>query len=128
MAKRLAETPYVNMLTDKRLESNTPQNNIQVFYRIWTMMNKPVGIQNWELSFMIGEGSEPKDKYLSIAEITHYQLPGNDRRAVGILRKIASSLGGNAIVDVRKSPALDKAFLPAKILGYRYEAEVVRLE
>lgn len=125
---KIAGTPYVKNLTAKTFLPRTPVENIQVFYKTWNALTEPNAIVNWKSHFQIAEGSDPKLKYEALAEVTHYQSAPDDAKAVFFLKQLAASQGGDALVDVWKSPAIDSIRLPAKIIGYRYKAIIVRFK
>lgn len=126
MEKRLAETPYIKKLTENSYTARTNEKDIQIFGMNWNALTVPNAATDWQHHFQVVEGSKPTRKYVSIADLTQYQLTSDDASGVAVLKNIAASLGGDALVDVWKSPALEGLALPSRILGYRYQATVVR--
>jgi hypothetical protein len=126
MEKRLAETPYIKTLTSTTYTPRTKAEDIQIFGKTWNALTAPNAITDWQNHFQVVEGSKLSRKYIAVAEITHYQRTLDDAAAVRYLKTVSASHGGDALIDVWKSPALEGLALPSNILGYRYLATVVR--
>ena len=125
---KVSGSPYIKPLSKSNYLPRTLEKDIEVYYKTWNFLTEPSAIINWEAHFKISEGSHPKGKYQSLAEVTHYQKTRNDNDAVSFLRSIAAKQGGDAVIDVWRSPAIDSISLPANILGYRYHGVIIRYE
>lgn len=124
--QKLATTPHIKKLSTTAHPVRRQESEIEVFYKSWNALTAPNAIVNWESHFQVGKESSTSRQYEKLAEITHFQKERDDAKAMAFLRKLAADEGGDAIIDVWKSPAIDKISLPAKIFGYRYQGVAVK--
>ncbi len=126
--EKIEQTPHIVRLSEVMTEPRVDLSDIEVFYKSWHAMTEPKNIVNWKDHFQISEGTDPVRKYAKLADVTHYQYVKNDLVALVFLKSVAADQGGDALIDVWRSPAIDKLTMPANVLGYRYQGTVIRYE
>lgn len=123
---KLAGSPYVTRYSRAQDARHADPSDIEVHYKVWGTLSRPDALEHWQFHFKIGEGSEPTRRYVRVASVVHYTRARNDSEGVDVLKAVAAKEGGDAIMNVWRSPAIDAITLPANVLGYRYHADVVR--
>lgn len=125
-AQRVGAAPDVESLTKQVYAMSSEPSEVEIYYVSWNLLTTPDLVEDWEYHYKIGEASKPKYSYTRIAKLTYYAGMRDDASALSVLRECASKLGGDAIIDVFRNPAIETTSTPARILGYRYFATVVK--
>jgi hypothetical protein len=125
-AQRVGAAPDVESLTKQVYAMSSEPSQIEIYYISWNPLTTPDLVEDWEYHYKIGEASKPTYSYIRIAKLTYYAAMRDDASALKVLRESASNLGGDAIIDVFRNPAVQTVSTPARILGYRYFATVVK--
>lgn len=118
--------PKIERLVKDRLPSRTAAENIEAYYFWWNPLQRPDAIKDWKEIFIMGESSAPAWAYTSIANIDIAQIAKDDATAMRVLRPLASDLGGDALIDLRRRPMIDRSRFGNRIMGFQYSATVVR--
>ena len=121
----IRDSPKIELLVGKNPGSRTAAENIGAYYHSWTL-TRPDAVKNRKELFVMGEPSAPEWRYDLIASLEIAQRTRDDVRAMATLRSLASDLGGDALIDLRRAPMIDRPQFGAKILGFKYLAIVVR--
>ena len=100
----ITKTPKIEMLGEKHARTNTDE--IEFYYFKYNILNSPDAIVNWKYHYVIKSGSSPEYDYSKIAKISFAQKERNDSKAFNEYKKIASSLGGDAVVDIFRKPII----------------------
>lgn len=122
----LRASPNIELLVKDKPAPRTTADSIEAYYFRWNPLTRPDAVQNWKEIFVMGESSSPAWTYSSIARIQVAQRKRDDISAMKSLRSLASDLGGDALIDLRREPMIDNPKMGARILGFRYLATVVR--
>jgi hypothetical protein len=125
IVQRIEKSPHVTQLSRVNYAKRTEPSDIQVFHYVFDMMNRPDRIQDWQYHYVTGQGSDPEWKFARLAEVEIYLPDRLDDRAIPQFRQIASSMGGDAVVNVHRKPLRSEKF-PAPIDAYLYYGVVVR--
>ncbi|WP_116810480.1 hypothetical protein [Steroidobacter cummioxidans] len=125
-AQRVGAAPDVESLTKQVYATSSQPSEIEIYYVSWNPLTTPDLVKDWEYHYKISEASKPGYPYTRIAKLTYYAETRDDVSALSVLRESASKLGGDAIIDVFRNPAIETVSTPARILGYRYFATVVK--
>ncbi|MGX8882474.1 hypothetical protein ACWWD9_04595 [Methylovorus sp. SPW-M1] len=124
--QKVAGSPFIKRYPNNNYSVRTPSESIEVYYKTWNALNRPEAIRDWKMHFQIAEGSDPKKRYIEIGEITYYQKDLDDKKAIDFLKNAASQEGGDAIADAWRRPVIDQVLSPSRIVGYRFNALIIR--
>jgi hypothetical protein len=122
----LRDSPKIELLAKDKPASRTAAESIEAYYFWWNPLTRPDAVKNWKEIYVMGESSSPAWPYTRIASVEIAQRARDDTTAMKTLRSLASDLGGDALIDLRRDPMIDKPQFGARILGFRYLATVVR--
>jgi hypothetical protein len=122
----LRDSPKIDLLVKEKPALRTAAENIEAYYFLWNPFTRPDAVENWKEIFVMGESSSPAWTYTAIAKVVVAQRRRDDISAMKILRSLASDMGGDALIDLRRDPMIDNPKFGSRILGYRYLATVVR--
>lgn len=122
----LRAPPKIELLVKEKPGSRTSAESIEGYYYWWNPLTRPDAVKNWKEIFVMGEASSPAWPYTEIAHLEIAQRTRADATAMQLLRALASSLGGDALIDLRRDPMIDSPKFGARIIGFRYLATVVR--
>jgi hypothetical protein len=125
-AQRVGAAPDVESLTKQVYAKSSEPSEVEIYYVSWNLLTTPDLVEDWEYHYKISEASKPGYSYARIAKLTYYAGTRDDASALKALRESASQLGGDAIIDVFRNPAIETTSTPSRILGYRYFATVVK--
>lgn len=123
-----AASPQVRALSSQKFESRTSPAQVEFYYFWWNPLTKPNAVQNWEDIFVMGKSSSPAWRYDKLADVVLAKRRKNDAEARAELQGIASRMGGDAVIDLRRDPMIDAPKFGSRIIGYRYLGTVVRRE
>lgn len=126
--KLIEESPYVTKLIDENFESRAKPETIQLFYYPFSPINHPATVQDWEQHYVIERGSEPKRRYTQLADIQFYQSFRDDAVPLTKMRELAATLGGDAVINLHRTPIGEVDRQPSPILAYMYYGVVVRYD
>ena len=90
-----------------------------------TILNSPDLIKNWQSHYVLAPASSPEWPNSRLAEVLVYLPTRDDNRAYEIFKEVASSAGGDGVVDMHRKPIVTRP-LPAPIWAYLYFGVVVR--
>lgn len=121
----IANSPHVKELTDRKFEKRTSPESIQLFYYKFSSLNSPGLLKDWEYHYVVAPASSPEWPHQRLAEISVYLPARDDNRASATLREVASSIGGDGVVEIHRKPITTRP-LPAPIVAYLYFGIVVR--
>ena len=124
--EQVARSPVIKPISKDSFEVRTSANNIKLFYKSWNAWTRPSSVKDWEYYFVIGAASSPDWAYDEIAYVEIYQTERVDSEAIKQLREIAREQGGDALIDLHREPLIAGKKMPADVIGYRYEAIIVR--
>jgi hypothetical protein len=122
----LRDSPKIELLVKDKPALRTTAEDIEAYYFWWNPLTRPDAVKNWKEIFVMGESSSPAWPYTPIAKLEIAQRVRDDTSAMKTLRSLASDLGGDALIDLRRDPMIDSPKFGARILGFRYLATVVR--
>jgi len=122
----LRDSPKVELVVKDKPAPRALPEQIEAYYFRWNPLTRPDGVKNWKEIFVMGEPSSPAWSYKPVAKLEIAQRSRDDVSAMNTLRALASELGGDALVDLRRDPMIDSPKFGARILGFRYLATVVR--
>lgn len=122
----LSASPKIELLVKEKPGPRTSAENIESYYYAWNPLTRPDAVKNWKEIFVMGEASSPAWSYTALARLEVAQRTRDDAAAMQALRSLASSMGGDALVDLRRDPMIDSPKFGARIMGFRYLATVVR--
>lgn len=120
------DSPRIESLVKEKPAARTTAANIESYYFWWNPLTRPDAVRNWKEIFVMGESSSPAWPYLEIARVDVAQRTRDDAAAMQTLRALASSMGGDALIDLRRDPMIDGPKFGSKIIGFHYLATVVR--
>jgi hypothetical protein len=122
----LRASPKIELLVKEKPGPRTSAENIESYYYSWNPLTRPDAVKNWKEIFVMGEASSPAWSYTPLARLEVAQRTRDDAAAMQALRSLASSMGGDALIDLRRDPMIDSPKFGARIMGFRYLATVVR--
>ena len=125
LPRLLADSPHVTPLSKNSYSQRTSPAAIEFFNYTFHLLNQPDLIKNWQYHYVVGPASQPNWRYERIKEVLVYLPSRTDEAAIEQFRKVASSSGGDAVVDLHRKPIITKR-LPAPIDAYMYYGVVVR--
>lgn len=121
-----AASPQVSALSTQKFESRTAPGHIEFYYFWWNPLTKPNAVQNWQEIFVLGPSSSPAWRYEKVADVVLSKRRKDDVEAKAELQALASRMGGDAVIDLRRDPMIDAPKFGSRIIGYRYLGTVVR--
>jgi hypothetical protein len=124
----ISASPSITRLSQKAFEVRTPPSDIAFYYHRFTVLSQPDLIANWEYHFVIKGASSPDWSYDRVAQVIAYLPTRDDQSAYSTFRGIASSQGGDAVLDMYRKPIVTEKWYdkPAHIAAYLYYGVVVR--
>jgi len=127
-AAAFGSPPLVDIVTDQEFSVRTTPDSIELYYFNWTPLNAPNAAKDWRFHFVLGEDSSPSWAFVRIADIDLTQSieAVSTPEAIAQMRVIASNLGGDGLVDLKREVMIDGRAFGSQILGYRYLGSVVR--
>ena len=135
--KKVEASPFVKLVGKERYEPQPPGTPIEVHYTKFGLMH--VAHYPSEPNahhYIMGEPSEPKWKFIKIAEIDIWRAMRADPTVIAEMKKRAAALGGNALIDCHREPVrLDNSeqrvgqsatMVSQDVAGYDFHCDVVR--
>lgn len=102
--RNVTESPIVRHFKNKRYDKQREASDIELHFKQFDFLNSPIATENWELYYVLGEGSKPEWKYGKIAEVTVYVSTVDDEVILDLFRRSASEIGGSGVIDMYRKP------------------------
>lgn len=122
----ISKSPHIKSLTKVQHTKRTDPQNIVLFNYAFHEFNAPNRVLNWQYHYMIGPASAPDWSNEKIAEVIVYLRTRDDATALQTFKRVASDIGGDAVVEMHRKPIIPK-IPPAPIEAYLYYGVVVRM-
>lgn len=123
---KIAKNPHIKQISKKEYPQLSKDKEVVLYYREWTTFNKPDAVINWRKIYQIERGSAPDKAVEKLASTIYYSREINDTFVLQKLQDIARQKGGDILMDLYRTPALDTISTPSKIIGYRYHGIIAR--
>ena len=121
----IGDSPHISRLSSQTYPKRTESSNIQFFNYTFNLLSRPDLIKDWQYHYVVGPASSPTWRYEKLAEVLVYLHSRDDPTAFARLGEVASSLGGDAVIDMHRKPIITRK-PPAPVDAYMYYGMVVR--
>ncbi len=127
LSEELAKPPYIEKLVDVQLSPKSSESEIEVYYRVFNLLNTPREVIDWESLYVIDSGKTPEWEYTEIANVNFFLRNKYDKTAIKKMRQLARELGGDAVIDLYRLPATSKYAknYTGRVYAYMYLGTVV---